>query len=218
VNALRTYQRQWSWTSDVVLGRAYGDTAILFRRSLSACIRPVVCSNNRITAVILRVVINSTVSPILIASVYMPVNDASVNADCEFENVCGSLNAVITDCNVSYFILCGDVNYKFDSARQRVTESYLNEFRGISADRYHLAENSFTYVSDCHDTVSWIDYVIVNEVIVPRLIDFTILYDVIASDHRPLSFAIEAITIVVDEARNEDVKLFLTGKLLVNMI
>jgi len=42
---------------------------------------------------------------------------------------------------------------------------------------------------------------------VPRLIDFTILYDVIASDHRPLSFAIKAITIVVDEARNEDVKI-----------
>jgi len=89
--------------SDVVLGRPYGGTAILFRRRLSTCIRPVVCSNNRIAAAILRVVINSTVSPLLIASVYMPVNDASVNADCEFENVCGSLNAVITDYNVSFF-------------------------------------------------------------------------------------------------------------------
>jgi hypothetical protein len=70
--------------SDVLLGRPCGGTAILLRRNLSACIRRVACSNNRITAATLRIAINSTVSSILIASVYMPVNDASVNADCEF--------------------------------------------------------------------------------------------------------------------------------------
>jgi exonuclease III len=192
--------------SDVLLGRPYGGTAILFRRNLSACIRPVVCSNKRITAATLTIAINSTISSILIASVYMPVNDASVNADCEFENVCGSLNALITDCNVSYFILCGDLNYKFDSPRQRVTELYLNDFHGISADRYYLDQNSFTYVSDCHDTVSWIDHVIVNEFIMPRLKNFTVLYDVVASDHRPLSFAIEATANTVDEAITDDVE------------
>ena len=43
---------------------------------------------------------------ILLASVYMPADDASLNSETEFE-VCGSLNALITDCSVSSFIICG---------------------------------------------------------------------------------------------------------------
>jgi hypothetical protein len=54
--------------------------------------------------------------------------------------------------------------------------------------------------------VSWIDHVIVNEVFLPRFIDFTICYDVVASDHRPLSFAIEAMANVVEDVRNDEVK------------
>ena len=47
--------------------------------------------------------------------------------------------------------------------------------------------------------VSWIDHVYTNETLLPQLKDFTVLYDVMSSDHRPLSFAIDAgITVVID--------------------
>ena len=45
--------------SGILVGRPYGATAILFRRSLSASIRPVTCHNKRITAAILSAVVNA---------------------------------------------------------------------------------------------------------------------------------------------------------------
>ena len=57
----------------------------------------------------------------------------------------------------------------FDSLRQKTTDLHLNEFRGISADKYYLDADSFTYVSDCHNTAAWIDHVTVNEMILSRL-------------------------------------------------
>jgi hypothetical protein len=47
----------------------------------------------------------------------MPVIDHIVIAGIQNLNLCGTLNAIIMDSNVSAFILCGDVNCKFDSVR-----------------------------------------------------------------------------------------------------
>ena len=51
-----------------------------------------------------------------------------------------------------------------------------------------LSEGSFTFLSDYHNSTSWIDHVLVNSFITSVITDLSILYDVVASDHRPLSF------------------------------
>ena len=190
--------------SNVLIGRPYGGTAILLRRKFSACVKLVVNSNKRITPVVLKVVIGEIMSHILLASVYMPVYDPSDNLDSEFEDVCGSLNAIITDCNVSAFVLCGDFNYKFDSTREKIIDSYLSVFPSVSADKYYLDPSNFTFVSDCHGTVSWVDHVIVNQALTSSLSNFSVLYDYIASDHKPVSFNLIASVSAVEESKNHD--------------
>ena len=60
----------------------------------------------------------------------------------------------------------------------KTLESYLSDFLSATADKYYLDANSFTYVSDCHNTVSWIDHVYTNVILLPQLKDFAVLYDV----------------------------------------
>ena len=60
------------------------------------------------------------------------------------------------------------------------------------ADLRLLEQNSFTYVSDCHNTVSWIDHIIINDALFEILHDVYIDYGIISSDHRPLLFNITA--------------------------
>jgi len=51
-----------------------------------------------------------------------------------------------------------------------------------------LDDDSFTYVSDCHSSTSWIDHVIVNDGLASEISRMSVLYDVIGSDHSPISF------------------------------
>ena len=176
----------------VLNGRPYGGTAILFRRSLSACVNRVKCNNHRITAITIGMSINGSAFPVLLASVYMPVNDPTVQSDDEFEFVCGSLNALIEDCNVLGYILCGDFNFNIDSPRHKYICNSLTSKEAMLADEMLLAKHSFTYVSDCHSTVSWLDHVIVNRYLFSKISNFNILYGTVSSDHRPVSFVLNA--------------------------
>jgi hypothetical protein len=100
---------------------------------------------------------------------------------------------------VSAFILCGDFNYKFDSTREIIIDTYLRVFPSVSADKYHLGSDNFTFISDCHGTVSWVDHIIVNQALITSLTNFSVLYDCIASDHKPISFDLIAGASVVEE-------------------
>jgi len=48
--------------------------------------------------------------------------------------------------------------------------------------------NSFTYVSDCHRTTSWLDRVPVNHSLFNAISGMAVEYDYVSSDHRPLKF------------------------------
>ena len=59
--------------------------------------------NPRVTAVTLKVSIRGQLMSILMATIYMLV--ASPDLDPDFEFICGSLNALIVDCDVNAFYL-----------------------------------------------------------------------------------------------------------------
>ena len=72
--------------SNLLSGRPYGGTAILCHRSVAANVKLVNSTSPRITAVELKLSLNNTLTSILIASVYMPV-DPGCNSDEDFEFV-----------------------------------------------------------------------------------------------------------------------------------
>ena len=174
--------------SDIVTGRPYGGTAILYRKCLNTVIKFVKTDNPRITAVTLNTAIDGQKTPMLLASVYMPVSCPDTDSDFEF--ICGLLNALILECDVNSFVLVGDFNFSLNSQRHDIFMNILNCHKVFCVDSQCLDDDSFTFVSDCHNTTSWIDHVFTNTSLLPVFQDMSVIYDVVASDHRPLQFAI----------------------------
>ena len=113
---------------NVFRGRPYGGTAIMYRKKFAPFIvDQKSVSNPRVTALILNVNIDNSLTPVLLASVYMPVfNPADTDED--FEYICGYLNAMLIESNVNHFIYGGDFNFQFDTDRHE----FVNESLGTT--------------------------------------------------------------------------------------
>jgi len=61
-----------------------------------------------------------------------------------------------------------------------------------SADNRYLNQDSFTSLSDCHNTTTWIDHVFTNVSLLPVFQDMSVSYGIVGSDHRPICFNISA--------------------------
>ena len=66
----------------------------------------------------------------------------------------------------------------------------LDDHLAIVVDEYALGASSFTYVSDSHNTTSWLDHVLTNQNMLSYMSNLSVLYDFVSSDHRPLRFCI----------------------------
>ena len=100
---------------------------------------------------------------IIIASIYMPVNVYAGQTDEDFEFVCGFLDALVLESHANGYIFAGDFNFQHQSTRSRFILNSLAGHNAIAADEYFMDPNSFTYISDCHNTTSWIDHVITTQ-------------------------------------------------------
>ena len=177
-------------SSTLLSGRPYGGTAILCRRNIAESVKSAKCNNPRITAVELTVSLNGSFVTMLLASVYMPADVCGGQTDEDFEFVCGCLNALIAESHVSSYILIGDFNFHFKSSRHKTVMKALDAHHAVLVDEYALDASSFTYVSDSHNTTSWIDHVLANQCILSSMSNMCVLYDIVSSDHRPLRFCL----------------------------
>ena len=173
--------------SNLLTGRPYGGTAILCRRTLAASAKLMTNTGSRITAVEMKVSDSKVESSILLISVYMPTDSGS-EADEDFEFVCGTIDALLTDSSVTGYVIAGDFNFRPTSVRHNFICNCLTSHSPTIVDLNLLDDNSFTYVSDCHSSTSWIDHVIVNDGLASVISHMSVLYDVIGSDHSPISF------------------------------
>lgn len=176
--------------STLLCGRPYGGTAILCRLNVAGSVRLVKCNNPRITAIELTVSLNENLVTLLLASVYMPVDVCGGQTDEDFEFVCGCLNALIAESHVSGYILVGDFNFHFKSPRHKTVMKTLDDHHVVLVDEYALDASSFTYVSDGHNTTSWIDHVLMNQSLLSFVSNMSVLYDIVSSDHRPICFTL----------------------------
>ena len=55
-------------------------------------------------------------------------------------------------------------------------------------DQDILPDNSFTYLTDCHGTTSWIDHCLCSFSLHHIITQMEVMHNVITSDHRPLAF------------------------------
>ena len=60
-------------------------------------------------------------------------------------------------------------------------------------DQKHLPENTFTFHSDAHDTVSWSDHAICSTTMFNKITSMNVLYNYLTSDHFVLSVTLDNI-------------------------
>jgi len=94
-----------------------------------------------------------------------------------------SLCVVLTDSSATVCVIAGDFNFRPTSARCDFLCNCLSSHCPTIVDLNLLDDDSFTYVSDCHNSTSWIDHVIVNDGLASEISRMSVLYDVIGSDH-----------------------------------
>ena len=93
-------------SSDILIGRPYGGTAILYRKSLAGCIKTVHSFDSRITGL----EIDSAMGPLLLLNVYMPTNYGDEHSLELYIDCLSKLHALIVDSNAIHTVIAGDFN------------------------------------------------------------------------------------------------------------
>lgn len=173
-------------SSNILVGRPYGGTAILYRKYLTDKIQVLNIGESRITGIN----INSSIGPLLILNVYMPTN---YNDDASFESYLdclSKLHALILDTEAIHTLIVGDFNCSPGS-------KFFPEFVKFSVDNNLLTSDLnrlhdvATYISDDGCKQSWVDHILSSNGVDKLINTVNILYDVIVSDHRPISFTVQ---------------------------
>lgn len=175
-------------TSDVLVGRPYGGTAILYRKTLCNLVRILPTSNLRITGLN----ICTGIGPLLLFTVYMPTDYNDDDSLEKYIDVCAHMNAMLNDCDIPNVLIAGDFNCQPGSRFFCPLMHLIDDNSLVVSDISLLSalNDVFTYCSDNGSNISWIDHVIGSHAVNSSITDMKILYDFICSDHRPMSFVL----------------------------
>lgn len=173
-------------SSDILVGRPYGGTAILYRKCLGDKISIVDSSESRISGIQIK----TKIGPLLLLNVYMPTNygdDLSLESyiDC----LC-QLHALIVDSDAIHTVISGDFNCSPGSRFFGDFASFASDNNLITSDLNRL-QDVVTYISDDGSKRSWVDHILSNAAVDNLMDNICILNDVIVSDHKPISFIIK---------------------------
>lgn len=170
---------------DILIGRPYGGTAILFRKCMADKIKIVNTGESRITGINIA----TSIGPLLILNVYMPTN---YNDDVSLESYIdclSKLHALILDSDAIHTLIVGDFNCSTGS-------KFFPDFVKFSVDNNLLTSDLnrlhdvATYISDDGLKMSWVDHILSNNAVDKLITNVTVLNDIIVSDHRPISFSV----------------------------
>ena len=75
----------------------------------------------------------------------------------------------------------------------RVLCKFCDEKCYTIGDQKHLPENTLTFNSDAHDTVSWLDHDICSTAMFNKITSMNVLYSYLTSDHLVLSVTLDNI-------------------------
>ncbi len=169
--------------SNVLIGRPYGGTAILYNKRIANSVVHIANNNHRVLSVILE----TEVGRILLVCVYMPTNYGDEESLASYLNCLSDLQALMIEQDVVNVIIAGDFNSGIGLRFFDEFTSFVNENKMITTDICRLGDE-VTYISDDGTKSSWIDHIISSPQIDTMITDVAVLHDVIVSDHKPLAF------------------------------
>jgi hypothetical protein len=192
-------------SSKLWLGRPFGELAILWRKMIgNQCNIVKFDSESRL----LGITVGMSGKEVLIVNVYLPCDSAANEDDYMF--YLGKINNVITSHTTPYAIIMGDFNADVCCQKAKrfgkILLNFCQEESLVMSDYVALKDyDSYTFFSEAHNSVSWLDHVLSTHTVNGFLDNLCILNSFVTSDHFPLSVTLRVNSIV-------PVKVETTGK------
>lgn len=147
-------------SSDVLVGRPYGGTAILYCKSLASQIEIFDSDESRITGIQIK----TEFGLLLIVNVYMPTNYGDAACLELYCDCLAKIHAAIVDSDAAHTVIAGDFNCSPNSRFFAEFINFANDNDLLMADLNRLSD-TVTYISDDGSKISWIDRLIFYAVI-----------------------------------------------------
>jgi hypothetical protein len=175
-------------SSGVLRGRPHGGTAILWRKDLGGG-KVIETEDSRFMCFEFL----SGSAAILFINSYMPCDSAD-NLD-EFLYYLAKVNSVIDNHPSLHSCIIGDFNANFSNGCKSLFGKELSKFceheNFVIADRLLCVNNTFTFFSEAHNSVSWLDHVIVSNNLFDAVSNINVDNSFITSDHFPMSITFD---------------------------
>ena len=168
--------------ADVLVGRPYGGTAILFKKCFGRAIQIVLSDNPRVTII----KITSNELQFAVFSAYMPTDYGNIDSLNDYIVTCAYIESLISELYVNNYCVVGNMNCHMISRFNSIQNLMASDNGLIFLDK-HLLKNMATYFSNDSLSYSWNDHIICSTCLHNRITNFEVLNDFICSDHRPLS-------------------------------
>lgn len=163
-----------------LVGRPHGGIAILYKKTLKAT-ASILCETPRLAAIELTL---SSENKLLIINIYMPT--CKQDNFTEFVDCLSKIHAIKEESNCSDCLVIGDFNADSSTQFGRELLSFCTEYNYECVDRTMLPADTYTFVSDAHGSVSWLDHCLISETVKKSITDICVDYDVTWTDHRPI--------------------------------
>ena len=179
------------YENGAIVGRNSGGVAFLWNRCLleDFFIRP--CDYGHNWLVGLDIIDKTTNVKYSFVNVYLPYNTQE-NMNSFLECIC-VLQQILEESNTTRLMFCGDFNCDLlkDGTYSNILSSFISDVEIKCLDMEKLSIDTFTYVSDCWHTTSWIDHCLCTVDFADIICDQFVDYGVTWSDHRPTFIDIE---------------------------
>ena len=175
-------------TQNILQGRPYGGLGVLWRKSLHEC-KVLDSFDDRL--LLFNITCGS--KQILFVNVYMPY--CSNDNLPEFQFYLGKINRIIEDANTPYVYVIGDLNANTRRGQHHLFGDELIDFclhdNLVLSDVILCKEETYTYFSTAHFSVSWLDHVISSHSAHTLIHTIRVDYSFVSSDHHPLLMDID---------------------------
>jgi len=171
-----------------LVGKPYGGTGILYKKSLATVITPLETFDPRITAVVLKTVYG----PALIVCVYMPTDYGDDECLENYIATRAKISSLYAESEAVHFIVAGDLNCHNNSRFYVTLNQFVSEHCLVISDLTRLTD-AFTYSNEALNTFTWIDHILCGSTFDILITDCHAHYKFISSDHKPLSVVFENI-------------------------
>jgi len=175
-------------SNQLLIGRPYGGTAILFRKkNLSNCVSTLEAYDPRLTAIRLT----TNIGPVMLVCVYMPSDVGDLDCVLNYNETCSKINALYAESDVA--IVAGDFNCQTGSRFYNIFFNFVQDC-GLEISDSNRLLDEFTFCSDDALRTSWIDHIACSSRVDELVHKVEILHQFASSDHKPLLAVFSGLT------------------------